>query len=201
MDEFDLEVHPSVYPPSEDSFLLYDSVVIEDSDVVLDMGCGTGILALKAAKRGKRVIAVDVSGDAVANTQHNLARNDLSHKCTVLQSDLTSSLDEYAKFSVVTCNPPYVPAGEDRTKLDHALVGGEVGTEFTIRLVGAVRQHLFEAGSIYVVVTSLGDPNQITEVMENTGLVVDVIARRKMFFEELSVLRGKVVEGWRETVL
>jgi release factor glutamine methyltransferase len=194
MDEFDLEVHPSVYPPSEDSFLLYDSVSIEASDVVLDIGCGAGILTLKAAKRGKQVVAIDVSWDAVANTESNLLRNNLSHKCTVIQSDLTSALDNRARFSVVACNPPYVPASEDRTELDHALVGGEVGTELTLSLITAIKPHLLCGGSIYTVVTSLGNPDLVKETMGNEDLVVEVVARKSMFFEELSVLRGRVIE-------
>ncbi|UCE09444.1 MAG: methyltransferase [Candidatus Thorarchaeota archaeon] len=201
MDQFDLEVHPSVYPPSEDSFLLYDSVSIDSSDVVLDMGCGAGILALKAAKLGKQVVAVDVSWDAVANTEFNLARNNLSHKCTVIQSDLTSAIDDSARFSLIACNPPYVPASDDRTQLDHALVGGKVGIEFTLRLIAAVRPHLIDGGSMYLVVTSIGNFDLITEKMAKEGLSVERIARRRMFFEELSVLRGRVQEDYKETVL
>ncbi len=68
---------------------------------VLDNGCGTGVLAIFAAKRGAaRVIAVDIDDKSVANTEENAALNGVS--LTVLQGDIPPLPDG----QIVSCDTP-----------------------------------------------------------------------------------------------
>lgn len=69
----------------------------------LDVGTGTGIVAICLAKAGLNVVATDVSGTAVRNAQANARRNGVEIRCCV--SDLLHSVDE--KFDLITINPPY----------------------------------------------------------------------------------------------
>lgn len=52
---------------------------------VVDMGCGTGILAILAAKEGAEVLAIDYDDNACANAAENVERNALSSRITVRQ--------------------------------------------------------------------------------------------------------------------
>jgi ribosomal protein L11 methyltransferase len=70
---------------------------------VLDIGTGTGVLAIIAAKRGAaRVLAFDNNEWAVANTLENLALNDISEEVTVRQCEM-SEIDEEG-FDIILAN-------------------------------------------------------------------------------------------------
>ncbi len=65
-------VLPKVYPGGTDSLLLCDCMDINKGDEVLDIGTGTGIVALKAKTLGARnVMAIDLSPRAVSNVKQN----------------------------------------------------------------------------------------------------------------------------------
>ena len=188
----DLTVYPGVYPPSDDSYLLIDSIEFQPDDVVLDVGCGSGLVSLVSAMKVNQVIALDVSLDAVRNTKENLKRNCLEHNCDVIQSDLLSALAFEAEFSKITFNPPYLPEDEEKTEMDHALVGGRKGTELTERFIRTARKHLSSEGELYIVASSLSDVQHVRSVIENVGLKASVVAKKPLFFERLYVLRGVV---------
>ncbi len=190
LNDVDVIVDSGVYPPSEDTYLLLDAIKLKGSDSFLEVGCGTGIISVAAARRVKQAIAVDISLDAVRNTLKNLERDSLAHHCEVLQSDLLTALSSRAKFSVIAFNPPYLQRDEDTTQLDHALVGGETGTELTERFLIQACEHLESKGSIYIVVSTLGSIDKITGMMKEIGLFVEKLASRSLFFESIQILRG-----------
>ncbi|MFQ5833045.1 MAG: HemK2/MTQ2 family protein methyltransferase [Candidatus Thorarchaeota archaeon] len=190
LDDVDVIVDSGVYPPSEDTYLLLETIRLKGSDSFLEIGCGTGIISVAAAKRVKQVIAVDVSLDAVRNTLKNLEQNSLVHRCEILQSDLLTSISSEAKFSVIAFNPPYLQRDEDTTQLDHALVGGEAGTELTERFLCQACEHLESKGSIYVGVSTLGNIDKVVGMMKEIGLSVERLASKSLFFESIQILRG-----------
>jgi release factor glutamine methyltransferase len=85
-DVFDIVVFDGVYPPSEDTYILVDSVTIKPDDVVLDVGCGAGLATLIAASTAWQVVSVDISLKAVKNTQENLRRNNLGTNVSMDQA-------------------------------------------------------------------------------------------------------------------
>jgi len=70
----------------------------------IEVGCGTGLISLAAARAGAVVTAVDISPQAIAATQKNFLANGL--KGEVLLSDLFTNL-QGRKFDVAVINPPY----------------------------------------------------------------------------------------------
>ncbi len=187
---FDIVVYPTVYPPSDDTYLLYDHVELKGASSFLEIGCGTGVLTLKAAKNVDRVIATDISLDAVLNTIENLYRNGMEHRASVLQCDLLSAFNDNVKFSIIAWNPPYLPKGDIDTSLDDALVGGEKGNENIMRLLPEIPAHLEKDGALYLVISSLSDPDEITWLMKHLRLEVEVVAEKRLFFENLLLLKG-----------
>lgn len=193
IDDFEITVYPNVYPPAEDSFLLYDALRIEKEDTFLEIGCGSGIITLKAAKHAQRVVAVDISSEAVRNTIENLRRNNLLHKCNVIKTNLLDAFKKGAKFSKIVWNPPYLPKDDNTTSLDHALVGGRVGIELSLRLVEQVPLYMNRGGILYLVVSSIGNVKRIREMMELVGMKVRITHHESLFFEELQVIQGTIV--------
>jgi len=83
---------------------LIRTMEIHPGETVLDLGCGTGLLALVAARRGGRVTAVDADLRAVESTQRTLAANQVAGE--VLISDCGQVVLD-RRFDVVVCNPPF----------------------------------------------------------------------------------------------
>jgi len=64
-------VDENVYEPAEDTFLLAENLKVEPEDFVLDMGTGCGILAVLAAKKARKVVAVDINPYAIECAKKN----------------------------------------------------------------------------------------------------------------------------------
>lgn len=69
---------------------------------VLDVGCGSGILAIAAARRGARVLAVDLDPDAVAVTHENAARNGVSVTARVGSVPLATQRADVVVANLIT---------------------------------------------------------------------------------------------------
>ncbi|MGW1771131.1 HemK2/MTQ2 family protein methyltransferase [Streptomyces sp. NPDC002104] len=105
---------PGVYAPQADTRLLAEAMAHEDlgpGKDLLEIGTGSGALALHAATRGARVTAVDVSWPAVATARLNAWRHRLPLR--VLHGDFATRAAGRS-FDLVVSNPPYVPAPGSR---------------------------------------------------------------------------------------
>jgi release factor glutamine methyltransferase len=192
-------VFEGVYPPSEDSYLLLDSLELQEEDEVLEIGCGSGVITVDCLEQARRVVSVDLSAAAVRNTAENIKRNGLEQVGAVIQADLLAAISEAARFSVIVFNPPYLARDENATDMDAALVGGERGNEVILQFVEEAVRHLVHGGSVYLVMSSLSGPDEVQRFMESLGLVVDIRATLPQFFERLIVIRGTL--SHKETVL
>ena len=197
---FDFDVFDGVYPPAADTYLILDTITIKPTDSVLDVGCGAGLATLVAASRALRVVSIDISLPAVRNTSENLRKNGLGHNVAVVQSDLFVGFSNTAKFSLIMFNPPYLPADGMNTEMDHALIGGEEGSELTERFVKEASSHLIENGTLYVVVSSLEDTDAIIRTFNENNFHVEQVNETPLFFEKIQVLKG-IFRGHKETVL
>ena len=171
-----IDVKEGVYNPAEDSYLLVKAIIAKAGEKTLDMGCGSGIVALHLAKNKCVVTACDINKKAVENTRINAEKNHL--KIKVLESDLFSNIKE--KFDVITFNPPYLPTrGED-----YAWDGGDGGVETIERFLQDAVNHLHPNGRVYLVMSSLTDREK---VVKNFSNVYDFKVKKveNLFFEKL----------------
>jgi release factor glutamine methyltransferase len=83
---------------------------------ILDLGTGSGALALACAAhfRAAEVVAVDRSAEALALARENAARCGLESRVRFLESDWFSALDPAARFELIVANPPYLSDAEVR---------------------------------------------------------------------------------------
>lgn len=90
---------------------------------VLDIGTGTGLIALMAAQRGaSKVVAVEIDPDACLQAMDNFQKSPWTDSMTIIQGDFThSTLLADEKFHHIVCNPPYfrnsLPASEMKRSL------------------------------------------------------------------------------------
>jgi len=183
-----LKLKQEVYKPAEDSFLLAENLLVEEGDVVLDVGTGTGILALTAAEKAERVVGTDINPMAVELARENARVNGIENAEFVC-CDLFPPGNE--RFDLIIFNPPYLPVQESGL-LEKAWSGGEGGIEVIERFLGSVSNHLKDDGVFELLVSSLGDTEGINELLKKNNIESEIIAKRKLFFEELSVVKGKI---------
>ena len=102
-----LKVLPNVFPPRGDTKLVADAFGTLSGASILDMGTGTGALAIKAARMGAdNVTAVDINEQAVRNAELNVERCDLQSQIEVRLSDGFKCVDQHARFDLIVANLP-----------------------------------------------------------------------------------------------
>src|SRR5262245_61679519 len=127
---------------------------------VLDIGTGSGCVAVSVAALAPaaRVVAVDVSADALAVARRNAERHAVSDRVTYVESDLFSRLTGQLLFDIIVSNPPYIRtddlAGLPADVRDHeprnALDGGADGFAVIDRLLAGAPARLNSGGWLLV---------------------------------------------------
>ncbi len=152
---FGLEFYvcPSVLIPRPESELLVEKVVehirkkFGQTDVPLlisDIGTGSGCLAiaLSMSLRHCKVLAIDISREAIKIARKNVLKHDVHNRIELIQGDLLSPL-EIPKLDIIMANLPYIPSAEyeklSRDELKYepsvALLGGSDGLFYINRLL------------------------------------------------------------------
>jgi release factor glutamine methyltransferase len=181
-------VIPSVFNPKvprTGEFLasLLDSNLVGRSHEVLDMGTGSGVCAVFAAKHARRVVAVDINPAAVRCARINVLLNGMDAAIEVRQGDLFAPV-RGERFDLIVFNPPFL-RGTPRDDRDKAWRSSDVAERFT----GGLRAHLKPEGSAVVILSTFGDGNYFLEESYRQGLEISVLAERRFVNERLTVFR------------
>ena len=177
--EIVVEERPTVYRPSDDSFLLLAAVSISPGETFLEVGAGAGLVALHAA-RITDAVATDVNPDAVVLLRRNSRRNRVPLE--VVRTDLMAGLR--GPFDVVAFNPPYLP-GSPRDTVERAWHGGREGSEVAARFLKDLPRVLATEGRAYLL---LSEQNAPARALANDGFRVNELVSKALFFERLEVL-------------
>jgi len=180
-----LETSDDVYVPAEDSFLLADNLGVGGGRV-LDVGTGCGLQALVAARSADYVLGVDVNPAAVELARRNAEANGIGN-AGFRVSDLFDCVG--GRFDYIVFNPPYLPV-RDEGGVTKAWAGGALGVELISRFIDGAGGHLNPGGAVALLVSSLNDVDEVMEGMRARGFTPAVKASRKLFFEELYVVRA-----------
>ncbi|MDI9623388.1 MAG: class I SAM-dependent methyltransferase [Methanothermobacter sp.] len=188
---FKIQICENVYAPAEDTFLLADNLKVKEGDEVLEIGTGTGLVAIVAAEKGN-VTATDINPYAIECATKNAKINDA--KIRILQGDLFEPV-KGEKFDVILFNAPYLPSSdEDLTGkiIDKAWDGGEDGRTIIDRFINKVKNHLKKGGRIQMVQSSLSNIEETIEKLENMGFHVEITASEKFFYENIVVITAEL---------
>ncbi len=128
--------------------------------LVVDVGTGTGAIALSLAREHKgelRILATDISEDALALAKENARRTGLEGRVSFVAMDGLDDFDELGVVDALVSNPPYIESAvcetlDPRVK-DHeprlALDGGASGLDFYDRYLADALNILKPGGAVF----------------------------------------------------
>lgn len=127
----------------------------------LDMGCGSGAIGIFIAKLvdGVKVTLADINPVAVKVARLNVTYNGVNDKCTVIVSDLFSSLGDYT-FDIIVSNPPI-----------------SAGNETLNRFIIESRDHLVEGGRL-IMILKRGEASVKKSLAENNYTIKNEFRRK-----------------------
>jgi release factor glutamine methyltransferase len=142
-------------PETEELVELVQSAIRDPRSAILDVGTGSGVIALSLAAKFPEatIVAIDVSDDALALAQENAARLDLSSRVRFLKSRLLENVE--GAFDLIVANLPYIST-QDRHTLSRevlhdpeiALFAGRRGDELVRELIDEAPTRLRPGGML-----------------------------------------------------
>jgi release factor glutamine methyltransferase len=169
-----------LYKPSEDSYLLADSIKAYKGNLALEIGVGSGEVLKVLCQRFRSVIGTDIDFKSLQYCRITLPSN-----AALICCDAASSLS--CRFDLILSNPPYLPV-EDSEDLDSTIHGGRRGTETTIHFLESSVTVLAENGKVIVISSNISDYDNLLYHIGKLGLRSRVLRKYKLFFETLIVL-------------
>lgn len=150
--------HYGVFAPTRHEYvqLMLDAPLPAAHDVALDIGTGTGLLAIILAQRGvKQVIATDLNPRALTCANENLTALELTN-VQLQQADLFPTAAPLA--NLVVCNPPWLPA-KPSSPLEYAVY--DANSAMLRGFLQGAKQYLAEQGEVWLILSDLAEHLQL----------------------------------------
>ena len=187
---FRLIVRPTVFHPryflSSECFAEFIGRLDLSGKRVVDVGTGSGILALAAARAGAwHVTAADINPNAALTAAENARANGIGDRVSALCCNLLSALASRPLFDVILSRPPK-HAGEPRDLADR---GWHAGPQYRdiAALFDQSRERLNPGGRLYVMVSSDSDLNLLGRLIERAGFRARPVHERSLYIESLII--------------
>lgn len=170
------------YEPREDSYLILKYIKDYAKGDVLDMGTGSGILAVEASKYADTVIGVDINKNAV-----KIAKKNKSIKS--IYSDLFSYFKENPKkFDLIIFNPPYLSEDKDEPEdIKQMTTGGEEGYEIIEKFLSQAKNYLKKDGKILLLFSSLTNKDKVNGIIIKNNFNFKELEKQELHLERLYV--------------
>ncbi len=180
----ELKTLPNVYEPLEDSYLLAGIAEKKAFGKVLDMGTGSGIQGIMAAKNGCDVTFADIDKNAIKCARLNAELSKVKGRFVV--TDLFENIE--GKFNTIIFNPPYITSDplHKVNKVNFALDGGFEGREVIDRFLESYKDYLLPKHTVLMVESSQND-----YMKDVKRLNAKIMGKTHMFFEDIVVLEFK----------
>lgn len=139
-----------------DSVLLADFAEVRGAETGIDLGCGSGILALLLAQKSEklRMTGLELLPEAAAVARENAAINGLTERVSVIEGDIRRhrALFRAGSFAFAVANPPYFApsSGAEPPRADRAAARTEASCSLT-ELCEAAAWLLRSGGSFFLV--------------------------------------------------
>ena len=158
-----LEIPPQVFHPgfffSTRLLLQYISALALPGQRFLELGAGSGLISIQAAKKGALVTATDINPVVIDCLRRNCDRNTV--KLEIILSDLFANIQEQT-FDIIAINPPYYKK-QPQTMADHAWYCGENG-EYFEQLFARLGKYMHKNSMVLMVLSDECDIKMISAI-------------------------------------
>ncbi|MFC0773515.1 methyltransferase [Terrimonas alba] len=178
-----LEIPPEVFHPafffSTQLLLQYIEGISLQGKRFLELGAGSGLISIYAAKKGAIVTATDINPIAIECLQKNSRKNRQS--LIIIESDLFLNIP-IQSFDIIAINPPYYKK-QPQTFKDYAWCCGENG-EYFENLFADVGDYMHDNTGCYMVLFDGCDMNMICSKAAHYGYHLQCVHSAKNILEE-----------------
>jgi methylase of polypeptide subunit release factors len=201
---FSLLVRPGVFSPTSTSRTLADALEIRPDDTVIDVGCGSGVLAFVAARLGaKKVYGCDLSKPAIEAARENAKRLGLDDVCEFRYGDLLEPMRD-VRADVLIGDVSGIP--DELAKVsgwfENVPSGGPTGAELPRKLLETIGDTLTGGGRLYLPTGSLQDESSIIAVARRIfGDNMESVLEREFPLPDLVAKAQATARMWKEGLL
>jgi release factor glutamine methyltransferase len=166
------------YEPAEDTFFMAEYIEKEKGDFALDIGSGSGYLTKLLSENFSFVVGTDINYEVLKHQTYKTKNLVCCNGSDALK----------VKFDLIVCNLPYLATDEI---LDIATDGGAEGLEIPLKIIKSAIPCLNATGKFLFVTSSLSNYQALIDTTKKIGLTAKIVAKKKLFFEELIIIEAK----------
>jgi release factor glutamine methyltransferase len=170
--------HPGLFISTKILLNFVDELILENKSF-LELGAGSGIISILAAKKRAVVYASDISSIAVENIKLNAERNDV--KINLIESDLFKNIQEQ-QFDFIIINPPYYQK-DPKTEEDYAWFCGS-NYEYFTNLFDSLSEYINNNSKVFMILSEVCDIEKIKSIGESRGYTWNTELRKKVWGEK-----------------
>ncbi len=184
--DIELEIPPQVFHPgffsSTRLLLQYINGLSLPGKKFLELGAGSGLISMTAAKKGALVTATDINPVAVEFLQKNSLQNGINIR--VIHSDLFQHIPPQA-FDIIAINPPYYKK-QPQTFAEYAWYCGENG-EYFQRLFHTIGDYIHKDSVVLMVLSEVCDINLISKLITDEKFYLEKLITKKSLGEDFYI--------------
>ncbi len=191
MADFIINTDDNVYVPAEDSYMLADNLEIKKGQSVLEIGTGSGIVAMYASRLTDSITVTDINFDACELARKNFEDNGIEN-IEILFGNLFEPV-ENRKFDVILFNTPYLPTEEGEVlddTINYAFDGGLNGRKVIDLFLDEMGNHLNDGGIVQLIQSSLSGNDETLSRLDELGFIAEIKASEHFFFEDITLINA-----------
>jgi release factor glutamine methyltransferase len=178
-----LIIPPEVFHPgfffSTKLLLRYIDQFSLQQKTFLELGAGSGLISIFAAKKNSIVTATDINPIAIECVKRNSKANNVV--INIIHSDLFENISQQ-QFDFIAINPPYYKK-QPQTYKDYAWYCGENGEYFS-KLFNSLANYIHTSSIILMILCEGCDMEMIKNIASNNGFAMNCVLKKQNLFEK-----------------
>jgi release factor glutamine methyltransferase len=168
----------------QDAFFFSENIPTKIGGSFLEVGCGSGFIAVNAAFKGyEKVVATDINPAAIRNTKINALLHHVDHQLTAFVSDVFDGIDTETcpPFDTIFWNTPFINEGEKAISALEKSVFANY-TQGLTKYVSMAKSFLTPQGRVFIGFSSTcGDMDLLNTICEQNNAFLVLTAQHPIF--------------------